>query len=58
MVPEKLTKINLSLGKVLIIIPQITLPIRTVIKTDKIFKDLIISKYVFRIKGVVLLHFQ
>jgi hypothetical protein len=37
-VPEKLTKRNLSLGKVLIIIPHIPLPIRITIKTFKIKK--------------------
>jgi hypothetical protein len=53
-----MAKINISLGKVLIIIPQVPLPIRRVIKTDKNFKNLIISKCVFRIKGLVLLLVQ
>ena len=52
MASEKLTRIKLSLGKVLIIIPQILLPIRILIKTDKFSKSLIISKDMFRIKGL------
>ena len=51
MVREQLTRIYLWLGKVLIIIPHIPLPIRIVTKTDTVFKNLIIWEYVFRIKG-------